>query len=79
MQYPHDRMRPRIPESIASRGAWQPMPAPMPAAMNLPLAMAWFGDQPYGATYGPEKALAQGTLFPDLDMPWLAPQRRYAK
>ena len=43
---------------------------------DLPLAMAWFEDQKYGTTYNPEDALRRGTLFPDLDKPWLAPQRR---
>lgn len=42
----------------------------------MPLAMAWFEDQKYGSTYEPENAMERGTLFPELDKPWLAPKRR---
>jgi len=37
----------------------------------MPLAMAWFEDQALGEIYAPDKALAAGTLFPELDKPWL--------
>lgn len=39
---------------------------------SMPLAMAWFQDQSIGNIYTPEYALERGTLFPELDMPWLA-------
>lgn len=39
---------------------------------RLPLAMAWFGDQEFGETYEPKYALKAGTLFPELNKPWLA-------
>lgn len=37
----------------------------------LPLAMAYVPMQHFGATYAPEAALAKGTLFPELDKPFL--------
>ena len=46
------------------------------ASCAMPLAMAWFEDEQYGPTYNPEQAMNQGTLFPDLDKPWHAAQRR---
>ena len=89
MQNPYDpihekmlrQMRRQMPTGMRQPPTPPPpySPGAMPAGMNLPLAMAWFADQQYGATYDPEKALAQGTLFPELDKPWLAPQRRYTK
>ncbi|MCL1963781.1 MAG: spore coat associated protein CotJA [Firmicutes bacterium] len=42
------------------------------AQCNLPLAMAWFGDQKFGTMYNPAEAMKRGTLFPELDKPWLA-------
>ena len=51
------------------------MPPPMhprkPQGSAMPLAMAWFEDQALGEIYAPDKALAAGTLFPELDKPWL--------
>lgn len=43
-------------------------PAPLPED-PVP-AMAYVPFQQYGAVYEPEKALASGTLFPDLDKPF---------
>ena len=39
---------------------------------SLPLAMAYVPVQKWGKTYEPDVALARGTLFPDLDKPFLA-------
>lgn len=38
---------------------------------ELPLAMAFVPMQRWGALYEPEVALHRGTLFPDLDKPFL--------
>lgn len=39
---------------------------------SLPLAMAYVPVQKWGKTYEPDVALSRGTLFPDLDKPFLA-------
>ena len=83
---------PRGPAAYAPHHAAHPMQQqPMPSAdrraqpsatmecQNLPLAMAWFADQKFGSIYDPETAMERGTLFPELDKPWLAPQRRPAR
>ena len=44
-------------------------PAPLPS-VTVP-AMAYVPFQQYGAVYQPEQALMAGTLFPDLDKPFL--------
>ncbi|MDD4122539.1 MAG: spore coat associated protein CotJA, partial [Eubacteriales bacterium] len=36
-----------------------------------PLGMAYVPMQRWGDTYAPEKALHRGTIFPDLDLPFL--------
>ncbi|MEG1774136.1 MAG: spore coat associated protein CotJA [Oscillospiraceae bacterium] len=41
----------------------------------LPLAMAYIPIQSWQATYEPETALRQGTIFPALDLPFLATGR----
>lgn len=41
---------------------------------NMPLAMAWFEYQKYGSIYSPDHAMKRGTLYPELDKPWLAPK-----
>ena len=38
---------------------------------ELPLTMAYVPMQKYGATYEAENALKNGTLFPELDKPFL--------
>ena len=38
---------------------------------NFPVGMAYVPMQTWGALYDPQKALAQGTLFPQLDKPFL--------
>ena len=38
---------------------------------ELPLAMAYVPMQKYGMTYEADNALEKGTLFPDLDKPFL--------
>lgn len=37
---------------------------------NTPLAMAYVPFQQWGEIYDDEKALSQGTLFPELDLPF---------
>lgn len=38
---------------------------------NTPLAMAYVPFQQWSDTYDDDKALARGTLFPELDLPFL--------
>lgn len=38
---------------------------------SLPLAMAYVPIQKFGETFPPEVAIVKGTLFPDLDKPFL--------
>ena len=53
-----------------------PEPAVAVAAapcMAMPsLAMVYAKLQPFAATYSPDEALARGTLFADLDLPFTA-------
>ena len=42
---------------------------------RLPLAMAWFSFQQYESVYNPEDAMKRGTLFPELDKPFMAQRR----
>lgn len=46
-------------------------PNPTPFPRNTPVAMAYIPFQQYGPLYTPEQALACGTLFPELDKPFL--------
>lgn len=41
------------------------------ATSNFPLAMAYVPMQGWSQTYEPSVALRQGTIFPELDMPFL--------
>ncbi len=43
---------------------------PEPFPKDPVVAMAYIPFQQYGEVYSPEKALDQGTLFPDLDKPF---------
>lgn len=54
------------------RTAMQPVYRRGHEGYALPLAMAWVEDQSIGEIYSPEDAMATGTLFPELDKPWLA-------
>ena len=47
----------------------KPNPTPFPS--STPVAMAYIPFQQFGKLYSPEKALDAGTLFPDLDKPFL--------
>lgn len=38
---------------------------------NYPVAMAYVPWQQWQNTYAPERGLAQGTIFPDLDLPFV--------
>lgn len=37
---------------------------------NLPLAMCYVPTQRWNTTYPPDKGLARGTIFPELDLPF---------
>lgn len=39
--------------------------------MNAPVAMAYVPWQKFTNTYEPQKALMAGTIFPELDLPFL--------
>ena len=43
---------------------------------SLPLAMCYVPYQRWSATYSPQEALARGTAFPDLDLPFKGGMRR---
>lgn len=38
---------------------------------NMPLAMAYVPMQRWKTTYEPDVALDNGTIFPELNMPWI--------
>ncbi len=38
---------------------------------QLPLAMAYVPWQQWQSTYAPERGLVQGTIFPQLDLPFM--------
>lgn len=38
---------------------------------GIPLAMVYSPNQIWGAIYDPSLALQRGTLFPELDKPWV--------
>lgn len=42
-----------------------------PFPQNTPVAMAYIPFQQFGQLYPPEKGYKQGTIFPDLDKPFL--------
>ena len=45
---------------------------PTPSCIDsMPLAMAYVPIQSYGVMYEPDKALCRGTVFPDLDKPFI--------
>lgn len=43
---------------------------------EYPIAMAYVPWQKWGETYSPDVALAKGTLFPELYLPYTGCQRR---
>ena len=47
-----------------------------PVQPNLRLARAYVLDQVYGDVFPPEEALREGTLFPELVMPYTAGKAR---
>lgn len=49
-------------------------PSPLPAMPVV--AMAYVPFQQFNTTYAPEKGLEVGTIFPDLDKPFLGGGRR---
>ncbi len=46
-------------------------PNPTPFPRETPVAMAYIPFQQFGQIYPPEKALNSGTVFPELDKPFL--------
>lgn len=44
---------------------------PTPFPKNTPVAMAYVPFQQIGQIYNPESGLDRGTIFPDLDLPFL--------
>ena len=63
------------PGSMYSGARRQERPAPVqqterPAAVELPLAMAYVPRQRWNTVYSLEQALAEGTLFPELNKPF---------
>ncbi len=46
---------------------------------GMPLAMVYAPCQPWRNLYEPDKALKQGTLFADLDLPFLGSRRGEAE
>ncbi len=52
----------------------------MPSCIDsMPLAMAYVPIQSFGVVYEPEKALVRGTIFPDLDKPFIGCKRGDAR
>jgi len=49
-------------------------PTPLPAMPVV--AMAYVPFQQYNVTYAPEKGFEIGTIFPDLDKPFLGGRRK---
>lgn len=47
-----------------------PQTTPGPLEQNYPIAMAYVPWQQWQTTYAPERGLAQGTIFPELDLPF---------
>lgn len=46
-------------------------PNPTPFPQNTPVAMAYVPFQQFGQLYPPENGLERGTMFPELDKPFL--------
>lgn len=46
-------------------------PNPTPFPQNTPVAMAYIPFQQFGQLYPLEKGYKQGTIFPELDKPFL--------
>jgi len=57
-----------MPISSLNRYPMQPQHDPL---CGLPLAMAYVPWQCWGKTYEPADALCRGTIFPELDLPFL--------
>ena len=62
-------------EGQALPTAARPQPPMAPCGMPS-LAMVYAKLQPFTRTYAPEEALARGTLFADLDLPFTAGGRK---
>lgn len=48
---------------------------PTPFPQETPVAMAYIPFQQFGKLYVPEKALERGTVFPELDKPFLGREK----
>jgi hypothetical protein len=53
---------------VAGKGC---TPNPTPFPQSTPVAMAYIPFQQFGNLYPPEKGLERGTIFPELDKPFL--------
>ena len=49
---------------------WQPTYEPGCLEQQHPVAMAYVPWQQWQTTYAPERGLVQGTIFPELDLPF---------
>ena len=56
------------PSEFSGKGC---TPNPTPFPQSTPVAMAYIPFQQFGQLYPPEKGLKRGTIFPDLDKPFL--------
>lgn len=59
MEIQFEKIASQIPDGIGTAGQ-----------LPLPLAMAYVPPQKWTVVYEPERALAAGTLFPALDLPF---------
>lgn len=74
---PADRAACRCAEADAVPTAAAPLPGAAAGMTAMPsLAMVYAKLQPFEGTYSPEEALARGTLFSALDMPFTAGGRK---
>jgi hypothetical protein len=61
-------MMDQVPTEYAGKGC---TPNPTPFPQNTPVAMAYVPFQQFGPLYSPENGFDRGTIFPELDKPFL--------
>ena len=78
----NDDMTPldRVDSDMADHGSVDKRPSVMQNTClgndrNFPLAMVYSPMQKWGNLYTPEEALKNGTLFADLNFPWIAGEK----
>ena len=78
----NDDMTPldRVDSAVADNGNVDTRPSAMKLPCfdnntNTPLAMVYSPAQRWGNLYTPEDALKNGTLFADLNFPWVAGEK----